>query len=313
LRLIVSATGAAAAFAALAIAQASAPPVGYPGALQPAREQTHSTAVAATSVPVGQPAQSEPATVRITGTVGPDLTRSLEAAGVPEKQGREYVAVLFRTIDFNNGLSVADRFDLVILREEEGLGELAFAGLDRVGRADVQLMKWTDGKEIRWIDADRLDPSAEGMQMPVAGRVSSPFGERFHPVLHYRKMHNGVDLAARHGAPIVAAASGRAVFAGWRGGYGRQIAIEHADGVRTTYSHMSRMAAAPGADVRQGQVIGYVGSTGLSTGPHLHYEVYRNGRLVNPLTVKLTQSPLQGEELHAFKSRLRALLTVHGG
>ena len=122
-------------------------------------------------------------------------------------------------------------------------------------------------------------------------------------------MHNGVDVAAPHGAPIVAAASGRVVSAGWSGGYGRRIAIQHGDGLQTTYAHMSRMAVAPGASVRQGQVIGYVGSSGLSTGPHLHYEVHRNGRLVNPLSVKLTQSPLQGEELHAFRSRLRSLLT----
>ena len=312
LRLLVSGAGAIGAFTALAIADASAPRsavrIAPPQAVQPVE-----LAATRTEQPVavdGRHSSAEPETIRITGTVGPDLTSSLQAAGVPERQGREYVAILARAIQLHDGLSVADRFDLVIVREEGGVGELAYAGLDRIGRSDLELMKGTDGKEVRWIDADRLDPSAEGMQMPVAGRVSSPFGERFHPVLHYRKMHNGVDLAARHGAAIVAAASGRVVSAGWHGGYGRQVAIEHADGVRTTYSHMSKFAAVPGSNVRQGQVIGYVGSTGLSTGPHLHYEVYRNGSLVNPLTVKLTQSPLQGEELHAFRSRLRGLLTA---
>lgn len=255
-----------------------------------------------------------PETVRITGVVGPNLTDSLRAAGVPERQGREYVALLARAIDLSGGLSVDDRFDLVMLRGQDGRpGELAFAGLDRVARADIQLTKWTDGREVRWIDADRLDAGPERLAMPVKGRISSPFGERFHPVLQYHQMHNGVDVAARHGAPIVAAAGGRVVSAGWSGGYGRRVVIAHGDGLQTTYAHMSGIAAAPGAQVRQGQLIGYVGSSGLSTGPHLHYEVRRDGRLVNPLSVKLAQSPLQGEELHAFRARLRTLLLGRPG
>jgi murein DD-endopeptidase MepM/ murein hydrolase activator NlpD len=253
---------------------------------------------------------ADPDTVRITGTVGPDLSRSLEAAGVPERQGRDYVAALSTAIRLDGGLSVEDRFDLVILRGKDGkLGEVAYAGLDRVGRSDLELMKWTDGRETRWIDADGIDPSARGMEMPVAGRVSSGFGERFHPILGYRRMHDGVDLAAPYGTPIVAAADGRIVSAGWRGGYGNEVAIAHSGGIETIYGHMSSIAAVSGAYVRRGQVIGYVGSTGLSTGPHLHYEVHKGGRLVNPLSVKLAASPLKGEELRAFQYRLRGLLT----
>lgn len=267
-------------------------------------------APATQSLSPGQPhSPAQSAMARFTGTVGSDLTRSLESAGVPENLGREYVAILAKAIDVNGGLTVDDRFDLVVVRDEDGrLGELAFAGLDRVGRYDVQLSKWTDGREVRWIDADGLDPVERGMAMPVAGRISSRFGNRFHPVLNHRRMHNGVDVAARYGTPIVAAASGRVISAGWRGGYGRQVVIAHGDGLQTSYAHMSAVAAASGDVVRQGQVIGYVGSSGLSTGPHLHYEVRSGGTLVNPLSVKLTQSPLQGEELHAFRLRLRALL-----
>ena len=255
-------------------------------------------------------APADPDTVRITGTVGPDLSRSLQAAGVPEKQGREYIAALSTAIRLDGGLSVDDRFDLVILREKDGkLGEVAYAGLDRIGRSDLELMKWTDGREVRWIDAGGLDAAGQGMEMPVAGRVSSRFGERFHPILGYRRMHDGVDLAAPYGTPIVAAADGRVVSAGWRGGYGNEVAIAHSGGIETLYGHMSRIAAASGAYVRRGQVIGYVGSTGLSTGPHLHYELHKDGRLVNPLSVKLVASPLEGEELRAFQYRLRGLLT----
>lgn len=313
LRLLVSAAGAVVAFAALAIANASVPPpAAAPVALREVTQIQVAPRAADSYAPATHAAPQDADSVRITGTVGADLTRSLQAAGVPEKQGRDYVAALASAINLSDGLSVADRFDLVILREDGRLGEVAYAGLDRVGRSDVQLMKWTDGKEIRWINADGFDASSQGMGMPVVGRVSSGFGQRFHPVLGHRRMHKGVDLAAPSGAPIVAAASGRVVAAGWHGGYGRQVAIAHDDGLKTTYSHMSAIAAVRGAHVRQGEVIGYVGSSGLSTGPHLHYEVYRNGRLVNPLSVKLRQSPLQGEELHAFRSRLRGLLMSRG-
>jgi murein DD-endopeptidase MepM/ murein hydrolase activator NlpD len=262
----------------------------------------------------GQPQvrpQADPDTVRITGKVGQDLTRSLQEAGVPEKQGREYVAALASAIRLDGGLSVDDRFDLVILRDNGKLGQVAYAGLDRVGRSDLELMKWTDGHETRWIDADGVD-GGQGMEMPVNGRLSSGFGERFHPILGYRRMHDGVDLAAPYGTPIVAAADGRVVTAGWHGGYGNEVAIAHSGGVETIYGHMSRIAAAAGAYVRRGQVIGYVGSTGLSTGPHLHYEVHRDGKLVNPLSVKFIASPLSGEQLQAFQSRLRGLLTGQG-
>jgi murein DD-endopeptidase MepM/ murein hydrolase activator NlpD len=267
----------------------------------------------AVEAPHSQPAAAGPDSVRITGTVGPDLTRSLQAAGVPEKQGREYLAALATAIRLQDGLSVADRFDLVILREAGKLGEVAYAGLDRVGRSDVELMKWTDGRETRWIDADGIDPSARGMEMPVAGRVSSGFGERFHPILGYRRMHDGVDLAAPYGTPVVAAVDGRVVTAGWHGGYGREVKLSSTGGIETIYGHMSRLAVAAGASVRRGQVIGYVGSTGLSTGPHLHYEVHVGGKLVNPLSVKLTEAPIKGEELEAFRYRLRGLLMGQGG
>ena len=249
--------------------------------------------------------------LRITGTVGSDLTQSLKAAGVPEEQGRAYVRAIASAIDLNTGLSVADRFDLIIDRENGRLGELVYAGLARAGRSDLELMQWTDGKRTRWVDAQTLG-AEQGMEMPVPGRVTSGFGERFHPILHRMRMHDGVDLAAAWGTPIVAAADGRVASAGWRGGYGRAVEIAHAGGIETLYGHMSRIAAKPGEAVRQGQVIGYVGASGLATGPHLHYEVRKDGRLVNPLSVNMVQSPIQGEEAHAFNARLRGILMAGG-
>ena len=189
--------------------------------------------------------------------------------------------------------------------------QLVYAGLDRIARADVELLKWTDGKSTIWVNADGVGGEGEhGMRLPVSGRITSGFGERFHPILGYARMHKGVDLAASYGAPITAAGPGKVVAAGWAGGYGREVVIAHGDGVQSRYGHMSRLAAYPGEMVRQGQVIGYVGSSGLSTGPHVHYEVLKNGRPVNPLSVKLTGGPghLEGEKLRQFRDALRSLL-----
>jgi murein DD-endopeptidase MepM/ murein hydrolase activator NlpD len=267
--------------------------------------------------PEGSAAAHPPAVQRFTGRVGPDLSVALQAAGVPEPQGREYVALLARAIPLANGLSVDDRFDLVVERgDDNSLGQVVYAGMDRIARADVELLKWTDGKQVIWVNADQVggDGASQAMRMPVAGRVSSGFGRRFHPILGYARMHDGVDLAAAAGTPIVAAADGRITSAGWHGGYGRAVSIAHGEGVQTTYGHMSRIAAYPGEQVHRGQVIGYVGSTGLSTGPHLHFEVTRKGRPVNPLSVKMSAGPgqLEGAKLRAFQDELRAVLLVPG-
>ena len=121
-------------------------------------------------------------------------------------------------------------------------------------------------------------------QWPVSfTRLTSGFGLRMHPIEQGQLFHAGVDLAAPAGSPIVATADGTVGRAGWSGGYGLMVAIAHGGGMQTRYAHMSRLAVAPGQAVRQGQVIGYVGSTGRSTGPHLHYEVRVNGVAVNPL------------------------------
>jgi murein DD-endopeptidase MepM/ murein hydrolase activator NlpD len=117
---------------------------------------------------------------------------------------------------------------------------------------------------------------------PVGGRITSGFGYRVHPILKVRKFHTGVDIGAASGTPIKAAADGIIIHAARWGGYGNCIIIDHGQGTATLYAHCSRLAASRGQAVNQGQVIGYVGSTGLSTGPHLHFEVRRNGTPVNP-------------------------------
>ncbi len=153
------------------------------------------------------------------------------------------------------------------------------------------------------------------LRNPVpTGNFRSPFGMRRHPVTRYVKMHTGVDWSAPRGTPILAAGNGVIEKAGWSRGYGKQTVIRHANGYKTSYSHQSRFAKniKPGVRVRQGQVIGAIGTTGLSTGPHLHYEVIVNGNKVNPMKIRLPKGRvLKGKALAAFeheRDRINALL-----
>ena len=118
---------------------------------------------------------------------------------------------------------------------------------------------------------------------PCYGPLTSPFGYRIHPVLGYARFHSGIDIGASYGQAVMAAAAGRVTCASWMGGYGQAITIDHGRGLSTLYGHCSRLCVSPGQYVRKGQVIADAGSTGMSTGPHLHYEVRRNGTPINPV------------------------------
>jgi murein DD-endopeptidase MepM/ murein hydrolase activator NlpD len=191
---------------------------------------------------------------------------------------------------------------------------LLYAGLRRVGAPALELVRWTANGRSEWIDAanaERPEPVESGMMMPVDGHITSYFGNRYHPILHFTRFHAGIDIGASWGSPIVAAADGRVIRAGWAGGYGREVQIAHGGGLVSLYGHMSQIAAEPGSYVRQGQVIGYVGSSGLSTGPHVHFEVKQNGTAVNPLGVRLVSAPVVDPRLaSAVKARMKQLLSV---
>jgi murein DD-endopeptidase MepM/ murein hydrolase activator NlpD len=173
----------------------------------------------------------------------------------------------------------------------------------------LDMLKWAYQGREQWFEASGVGKKRDGLAKPVElARISSGFGMRFHPVLGYSRMHQGVDFAAPTGTPIYAVTDGVVRYAGWHGGHGNFVKLQHSGGMGTGYGHMSRIAVRSGERVRRGEVIGYVGSTGLSTGPHLHYEVYRNGETVNPLSVKFQQQALlSGRELAAFRARLNAL------
>ena len=257
--------------------------------------------------------------LRVRGRVGDGLYWSLRAAGASAETASEYLRALAGQIEVGSEVSPNDRFDLVIANRRTESGEsiggpVLYAGLDRNFGADVQLLRWKVGGRMQWLDAatvGRPVRAASGMQWPVQARITSGFGLRVHPILRFARMHRGIDFGASRGTPIVAAADGQVVKAGWAGGYGRQVRLAHAGGMLTSYSHMSRITAEPGALVRAGQLIGYVGSSGLSTGPHLHYEVYRNGVAVNPMGVRFSAGQMVDQrETAAVKARLRALLDV---
>lgn len=122
-------------------------------------------------------------------------------------------------------------------------------------------------------------PSLNGL---IAGRISSGFGMRQHPLTGGWRFHAGIDLAAAYGTPVKAPADGTVRSAGWAGGYGQLVVLRHAGGVETRYGHLSRLTVAAGESVRKGDLVGYVGSTGASTGPHLHFETRQNGRPIDP-------------------------------
>lgn len=213
---------------------------------------------------------------RIRGSAGNGLYWSVRAAGVPTAAAAEYVAAVGDRLA--GAANPADQFDVVMAGDR-----LVYAGLERSSGTGVQLVKWPTGDGAAWLDPAAPKLRSSTLVRPVAGPVSSSFGHRIHPILRFARFHRGVDFRAAWGTPVRAAADGIVLAASWNGGYGRQVRIAHPGGIQTSYAHMSRITARPGSTIRQGEVIGLVGSSGFSTGPHLHYEMTAHGRSVDPL------------------------------
>lgn len=252
--------------------------------------------------------------LRIQGAAGSSLYRAARAAGAPARAVEAFIrAIATRTSVGALGSDAS--FDLIVEQAraatgEVQLGNLLYAGLNRGGRK-VALVRWTEEGRDTWYDASGTGERRGMLAAPVAGRITSGFGMRRHPVLGYMRMHKGMDFGAGYGSPIYAALDGVVQIAGRAGGYGNLVKLSHGGGIQTAYGHMSRIATRPGQRVARGQLIGYVGSTGMSTGPHLHFEVWKNGVSVNPRGLSFsTVQQLSGEQLRAFKAKVANLLAV---
>jgi len=256
-----------------------------------------------------QPIAVDATPMRLTGLVGDSLYAAERSAGAPPSVVADYIRAIAPRIGIDDILP-SDRFDMVFEHKRAATGEvqtgrLLYAGIARQGDA-LRLARWTLGGREQWFDASGAGERRDGFTMPVTGaRLSSGFGMRFHPILGFSRMHQGVDLAAPYGTPIVAAADGVVRFAGWHGGHGNFVQIAHDGGMGTGYGHMSGFVVRVGETVRQGELIGYVGSTGLSTGPHCHFEVYRGGQAIDPASAsfEMTQR-IGGAALARFKAMM---------
>lgn len=225
---------------------------------------------------------------------------------LPPKTVDELVRIFGYDLDFQRRVSEGDSFEIFFDTDDDsGDPEILYAALN-VGGEERRVFRYQgeDGT-IEYFDENGRSLKKFLLRKPITdGVLRSGFGSRHHPILGYTRPHTGVDWSNRIGTPILAAGNGVVRTADWKSGYGRHIEIQHANGYVTTYSHLSGFAKniAPGAKVQQGQVIGYLGNTGLSTGPHLHYEVLINGSYVDPLKIRLPRGrELEGKSLAEFK------------
>jgi murein DD-endopeptidase MepM/ murein hydrolase activator NlpD len=249
-------------------------------------------------------------------TVYDGIYRAAYAYGMSSDMTKKLIKLLASDVDFQSRLNPADRIEVFFsqpdgddLMSEDS--ELLYVSATLGGNTrNFYRFKTSDGS-IDYFDQDGRSAKQFLLRNPVPnGRFTSGFGGRRHPVLGYSKMHTGVDWAAPRGTPIIASGNGVVEKAGWAGGYGRQTIIRHANGYETSYNHQSAVAKdiKPGAKVRQGQVIGYVGSTGLVTGNHLHYELMVNGRKVDPMRVRLPVGRiLNGKDLETFEKERKRI------
>jgi murein DD-endopeptidase MepM/ murein hydrolase activator NlpD len=242
------------------------------------------------------------------GIIRGTLFESAGAAGIPYEVTAAVIRAFSYDIDFQRDIQPGDRFRVMfnanIAEGGSWAGDVLFAELVLSGKSHaIYGVKRADGA-TDFFTADGKTVKKALLRTPVDGaRLTSGFGMRMHPILGFTRMHKGVDFGVPTGTPIYAAGDGVIEQAGWAGGYGRFVKIRHSPHTETAYGHMSRFAAhtTVGQYVRQGEVIGYVGMTGDATGPHLHYEVLKDGAQVNPISVTIpTQTGLEGIDLVGF-------------
>ena len=262
--------------------------------------------------------QVGPRIVRVQGERHGSLEQSGIKAGAPPAAMVEFVRALSYDVDMQREVKEGMKFTILLEQLVTSDGRVTHPG--RLLAGELRLLKRTV-TVIRY----RPQGGAEGFYNPAgesvvraflrtpmdASKISSRFGMREHPILGYSALHAGVDFAAPTGTPILAAGAGKVAMAGPNAGYGLYVKLQHTSDVATAYGHMSRLGPGikPGVAVRQGQVIGFVGSTGMSTGPHLHYEFHRSGKQVNPLAQKFAmRATVGGKDASRFQALARQYL-----
>ncbi|MCC6918869.1 MAG: M23 family metallopeptidase [Alphaproteobacteria bacterium] len=248
---------------------------------------------------------------RASGVIDQSLFLSAAAAGVPDRVTSQLMYLYSYDVDFQRDVQSGDSFEVFFTRyfDEFGnpvkSGDIMFAALTLSGKR-MPLYRYVrePGAEPEYVDDKGRPIKKSLLSTPIeSARITSGFGMRMHPVLGYTRMHKGIDFGAPEGTPILASGDGVVEIADRTGGYGNYVRIRHTAEYETAYGHMSAYGRGirAGAHVRQGQVIGYVGQTGVATGPHLHYEILIHGDQVNPKGVQVdTNRPLDGQALTIF-------------
>jgi peptidase M23-like protein/cell shape-determining metallopeptidase Csd3-like protein len=252
--------------------------------------------------------------VHVQSGIEGSFLEALLSGGVPESLAHDLIRALGHELDLQRELRPGDKFSVLFERfRADGGGFLrdgkVLHASFRVSGRDFAIWRHETPDGPDWFDAEGRSLRREFLRTPLDGaRITSGFGMRYHPISGFTRMHQGVDFAAPVGTPVVAAADGTVVAVGPRNAYGRTVELRHPGGTETLYAHLSSFAPglAPGQQVRQGQVIGRVGNSGLSSGPHLHYETLQDGRPVNPATVRSAGGVrLAGADLGDFQATQR--------
>lgn len=259
-----------------------------------------------------------PRIVRLEAELAGSLQQSGIKGGAPAAAMNDFIKALSYDVDFQRELKSGQRFTVLLEQLVTSDGKVThpgrlLAGEMRLAKRSVTVVRFRPtGGADGFYNQQGESVVRSFLRTPMdVSHITSRFGLREHPILGYSAMHAGVDFGAPMGTPVLAAGAGKVKMAGPNGGYGIYVRLDHTDQVGTGYAHLSRLGPGikPGATVRQGQVIGFVGSTGMSTGPHLHYEFYRNNQTVNPLTQKFAlRASLAGADLARFAGLTRQYL-----
>jgi murein DD-endopeptidase MepM/ murein hydrolase activator NlpD len=250
------------------------------------------------------------------GPIQSSLYETGVAQNVPAAMMAEMIRLYSYDVDFQRDVKEGDSFELLYQQYTDEQGQLLHAETIRyaeliLGGKRLRLFRFERDGEVEYFNEKGESVKKALLRTPVDGaRISSKFGARLHPILGYTTMHRGIDFAVPSGTPIMAAGNGTVEFVGINGGYGRYVRLKHTGVFSTAYAHMAGFAKGlrKGMKVRQGQVIGYVGASGLATGPHLHYELLSGGSQINPLSVKMPAGQkLEGKELARFRETVAAI------